>query len=262
MSLPMYRLRHISFACGERPIIDDLSITLDGGRFYGIIGPNGSGKTTLVDLLSGHLRPDKGEITLDGRPLQHYARKELAHRIAVVPQDFSINFPYTCREVVMMGRYPHLPRFTPPGENDRAVVEDVLDRTALTDFSDRHVDRLSGGERQRVVFARGLAQQTDVLLLDEATASLDMQHAIDLLNLAARQVTDGATVIAVMQDINLAAIYCDQLVCIRQGRLAAAGPTNQVLNAELLKRVFRINAQVDYHPHANALQVAFNRGAR
>lgn len=256
----MYQLSHISFAYAERPIIDDLTITLDGGHFYGIIGPNGSGKTTLVDLLSGHLRPNKGEITLDGRSLQHYSRKELAHRIAVVPQDFRINFPYTCREVVMMGRYPHLPRFAPPGGNDRAVVEDVLSRTALTNFRDRHIDRLSGGERQRVVFARGLAQQTDVLLLDEATASLDMHHAIELLNLAARQVSDGATVVAVMQDINLAAIYCDYLVCIRQGRLEAAGLTDQVLNAALLDKVFRINAQVDYHPHANALQVAFNRG--
>jgi iron complex transport system ATP-binding protein len=139
------------------------------------------------------------------------------------------------------------------------VVDDVLARTALTDFRERHVDRLSGGERQRVVFARCLAQQTDVLLLDEATASLDMQHAIELLNLAARRVATGATVIAVMQDINLAAIYCDHLVCIRQGRLAAAGPTDRVLTAELLHEVFRVNARVEYHPHANALQVVFNR---
>ncbi len=259
MSRAMYQLSHISFAYGERQTLDDLSITFDAGHFYGIVGPNGSGKTTLVDLLSGHRRPVDGEIALDGRPLQNYTRKELAHHIAVVPQDFRINFPYTCRQVVMMGRYPRLPRFAPPGDSDRAVVDDVLARTALTDFSERHVDRLSGGERQRVVFARGLAQQTDVLLLDEATASLDMQHAIELLNLAARRVATGATVIAVMQDINLAAIYCDHLVCIRQGRLAAAGPTDRVLTAELLHEVFRVNARVEYHPHANALQVVFNR---
>lgn len=255
----MLQLDHISFAYGEQPTIDDLCVTFERGRFYGIIGPNGSGKTTVVDLLSGHLRPDGGAIFLDGRPLRTYSRKELAHRIAVVPQEFRINFPYTCREVVMMGRYPYLSRFSPPGETDRAVVDHVLDRTALAGFSDRHVDRLSGGERQRVVFARGLAQQTDVLLLDEATASLDMQHAIELLNLAAVQVAEGGTVISVMQDINLAALYCDHLVCIRRGRLVAAGTTDQVLTTGLLREVFRVNAKVGYHPHADALQVSFNR---
>jgi iron complex transport system ATP-binding protein len=240
----MLELDDIAFAYGAKPIFEGLSLTFEPGCFYGIIGPNGSGKSTLIDLLCGHLRPMRGMVRLAGRPLGAYPRKSLARRIALVPQTLRLDFPYTCAEVVMMGRYPHIPRFGRPGEADRRAVAKVLDETELTATAGRRVDRLSGGERQRVVFARALAQETGVLLLDEATAHLDMHHAIGLLNLAARRVARGALVVAVLQDLNLAAMYCDRLVCLGGGRVYAGGPTAEVLTAEVLRDVFRVHARV------------------
>ncbi len=253
----MYELEHIGFAYGQKRVIDDLSLTLEGGHFYGIIGPNGSGKSTLIDLLAGHLSPDRGRVRLKGRSPDRYPRKRLARMVALVPQDFRINFAYTCAEIVMMGRYPHIPRFGRPGDKDRTVVATVLKQTALDDMGHRQVDRLSGGERQRVVFARCLAQDTPVLLLDEATSSLDMHHAIGLLNLAAGRVSKGALVVAVMQDINLAAMYCDRLVCLRRGGVFASGPLEEILTAQMLQAVFQVEAQVAHNDFARARQVVF-----
>lgn len=258
----MIEADNITFSYGAKQVIDSVSLNLEKGRFYGIIGPNGSGKTTLVDLLAGHLRPHRGTVRLDGRDLATCSRKEIARRVALVPQDFRINFPYTCEEVVMMGRYPHIPRFGRPSARDREMVSGVMARTALSAFAGRFVHQLSGGERQRVVFARSLAQGTDVLLLDEATANLDMQHTIGLLNLAAERVAGGALVVAVMQDINLAAMYCDRLVCMCRGRVHAQGPLADVLNEQMLRAVFQVTTQVAFNPFSGARQVTFHRSER
>ncbi len=259
--MPAYQLDHIRFSYGPQTVLDDLSQSFEAGHFYAVIGPNGSGKTTLIDLLAGHRKPDEGTVRLHGRRLDGYGRKAMARTVALVPQDFHINFPYTCGEVVMMGRYPHIPRFSSPGEEDRRLVRAVMEKTALTDFRERFVNRLSGGERQRVVFARSLAQDTPVLLLDEATSNLDMHHALALLDLAAGRVAAGALVIAVMQDVNLAAMYCDRMVCMRRGGIYASGPVAEVLNAEMLEAVFRVEAQVFANPFSGAHQVAFRKGA-
>lgn len=240
-------------------MIDDVSLAFDRGHFYGIIGPNGCGKTTLIDLLCGYLRPDQGEIRLDGRSLGSYSRKRLSRRIALVPQDFRINFPYTCHEVVMMGRYPHIPRFSRPQAADGKIVSTVLDQASLAGFSDRLVNQLSGGERQRVVFARSLAQDTDALLLDEATANLDIQHTIALLNLAAKRVGEGRLVIAVLQDINLAAMYCDQLICMQHGKVYTHGPLTDVLDQQMLRSVFDVDAYVTQNAFTDTCQVIFRR---
>lgn len=255
----MFEIENISFAYGAKLVIDSVSLALNRGHFYGIIGPNGSGKTTLIDLLCGYQRPDQGEIRLEGRPVHSYSRKRLARRIALVPQDFRINFSYTCQEVVMMGRYPHMPRFSRPDAADQDMVSKVLKQTSLSDFSHRFVNQLSGGERQRVVFARCLAQDTDVLLLDEATANLDIQHTITLLNLAARRVAAGRLVIAVMQDINLAAMYCSDLICMQHGQVYDSGPLTEVLTEQTLQSVFHVNAQVVDSSFAKARQVVFAR---
>lgn len=255
----MFELRNISFAFGRKTVLDGISLSLKSGAFHGIVGPNGSGKTTLIDLLAGIRKPTSGAVLLNGLAVDAYSRKALARQIALVPQDFAINFPYTCAEIIMMGRYPYIHRFGRPNARDRDMVHSIMQRTALSNFSDRYVNQLSGGERQRVVFARALAQDTPVLLLDEATSNLDMHYTLGLLDLARQRVARGRTVVAVLQDINLAAIYCDRLVCMCNGRIAADGATQQVLTEEILQSVFHVETRVAFNDFSGAHQVAFKR---
>ncbi len=255
-----FELNHISFNYAHRKVIDDISLALVPGKFYGIIGPNGSGKTTMLDLLARHRLPDKGDIFYQGKALAAFSKKELSRKIALVPQNFYINFPFTVKEIVMMGRYPHIPRFAAPSSDDLNILQNVMQQTEINEFADRYITELSGGERQRVVFARALAQDTPVLILDEATSSLDINFSINLLNIAEQRVKqNGDTVIAVMQDINLAAGYCDYLVFMSHGRIAAHGETDSVLNPETLRSVFNVEARVYQESYSQSLQVVFRK---
>jgi iron complex transport system ATP-binding protein len=252
------RLEEVAFAYTGRPVLDGLSLAFEPGRFHGIVGPNGCGKTTLVDLLVRYRRPQQGSVRLDGRDLAHWPRRELARGIALVPQNFYINFPFTVREVVMMGRHPYIRRFGAPATCDGEIVERVLAEAGIAGLADRRVTELSGGERQRVVIARALAQDTPVLVLDEAASNLDVGHALRLLGLAADRVRrQGRTVIGVFQDLNQAAAWCDRLVFMRAGRVAAAGPTAEVLTPGIIRDVFGVAARVFHEPFSDALQVAF-----
>ena len=255
-----FELNHISFNFVDRKVIDDISLVLEPGKFYGIIGPNGSGKTTLLDLLARHRRPDGGLILYQGKPLSSFSKKELSKEIALVPQNFYINFPFTVKEIIMMGRYPHIPRFAAPSSDDLNILQNVMQLTETNEFSDRYITELSGGERQRVIFARALAQDTAVLILDEATSNLDINFSISLLNIAEQKVKqNGHTVVAVMQDINLAASYCDHLIFMSDGKIAAHGSTRSVLNPQTLQAVFGIEAKVYQESYSQSLQVVFRK---
>ncbi len=254
----LYTIQGLGFSYGEQPVLTDIELTLEPARFYGVIGPNGSGKTTLLDLLCGHQPPHAGTISYKGRSLARYSKKALSCEIALVPQNFYINFPFTGEQIVMMGRYPHIPRFSAPGPQDREKVAETMKRTETEPFRQRLVTRLSGGERQRLIFARALVQETPVLILDEATSNLDIVHTLRLLHLALDRVNqEERTVIAVFQDINLAARFCHALICMRQGRIVAFGPTEQVLTPAILAKVFEVPARVRYEPYVNAYQVLF-----
>jgi iron complex transport system ATP-binding protein len=254
----LFKLQNIAYRYDGKVVLDQITLALETGCFYGLIGPNGCGKTTLLDILIGHRLPCTGSIDFQGRPLANWSKKRLATQIALVPQNFYINFPFRAREVVMMGRYPHIPRFNPPSEADRQRVNDIMQHTAVSELKDRPVTELSGGERQRVVFARALAQDTPVLLLDEATSNLDINHALGLLKVAAQQVRKGAkTVVAVMQDINLAAMYCQHLVFMKHGRIASQGPIQEVLTAEMLRDIFEVDAKVFVDDYTGSRQVIF-----
>ncbi len=254
----VFELEHVVYAYGAHRAIDRLSLSLAPGKFYAIIGPNGCGKTTLLDLLCGHRQPGAGSIFFAGRSLAEYGKKALSRKIALVPQEYRVNFPYTVREVVSMGRYPHTPRFAAPSSTDRDRVEAALAACGAQDLSGRYLPELSGGEKQRVVFARAIAQDTPVLLLDEPCANLDVKHALHLLDLAADRVTmNGATVVAVMHDINLAARYADELVFMQSGKIYAGGPTEEVLDAAVLRNIFDVDARVAYEPAIGAPQVVF-----
>ena len=255
-----YRVNDITFYYGTKRVIDGLSVTLEPGKFYGIIGPNGSGKSTFLDLLVGHIRPVSGSIVYEGKDLGEYSKRELSTRIALVPQNFYINFPFSAKEIVMMGRYPHIPRFAAPALQDVEIVDDIMAKTDTMEFEKRFITELSGGERQRVVFARALAQDTSILILDEATSNLDINHTLSLLTIAERGVSEaGKTVIAVMQDVNLAAIFCEHLIFMKEGNITAHGPTDEILNQDTIRSVFDVDTKVYFESYSASKQVVFKR---
>ena len=257
---PLFEIDALHFGYAQKPVLTGLSLRLQTGGFYGLLGPNGCGKTTLLDLLAGLRQPAQGRILFKGQPLAAYSRRALAREMALVPQNFYVNFPFTVHDVVMMGRYPHLKRFAHPGPEDIRRVRGAMAATDTARFAHRPVTALSGGERQRVIFARALAQDAGVLMLDEATANLDIRHTLDLLNLTWEHVRERRqTVIAVFQDVNLAAMYCDELLFVKHGQINVQGPTADVMRAETLLSIYGVEGHIRPHATDGRPQVDFRR---
>jgi iron complex transport system ATP-binding protein len=254
----VFELDSVCFAYGERNAVEGLSFVIEGGRFHAVMGPNGCGKTTLLDLLSGYLKPGSGRILFDGKNLSGYGKRALAKRIALAPQNYRIDFPYTVEEVVSMGRYPHRSRFSQPSAQDREVVEKAIETCGVGHLSGRLVTELSGGEKQRVVFARAIAQESSVLLLDEPCSGMDIKHSLAMMKVASERVRqNGATVVAVLHDINLAARFADSLIFMKNGRLAESGLPAENLNAVIIKSIFDVDSVVSPEKNLNAPQVVF-----
>jgi len=248
---------------GERFFIRDLSLTIPAGSLTGLLGPNGSGKTTLLKLLSGVLTPDSGAVTLWGRPLSDMPQRQIARRIATVPQETHPAFDYTCLEMVLMGRHPHLGAFEFEGPKDFAIVQDAMRATGTSHLADRNYMTLSGGEKQRVVIAAALAQTSDILLLDEPTASLDLGYQLDVAELLRHLNRDRrVTMLLATHDVNLAASLCDTLILMRQGRILAHGPTADVLTASAIAALYDVDADVARHETAGHLTVTPMRRSR
>jgi iron complex transport system ATP-binding protein len=239
----------VSFAYGRRRILGDVSLALAPGELVGVIGPNGGGKTTLVRLLSGVLVPGAGTVRLEGRPLAAHRRRDVARRLAVVPQDPTVEFPFTALEVVLMGRAPHLHGLAFPGARDVAVARAAMARLDVAGVEDRPLDRLSGGERQRVLLARALAQEPAALLLDEPTTHLDLRHQAGIYDVVQELRRErGTAVLCVLHDLNLAAAHCDRLVLLAGGRIAREGPPGDVLAADVLRAAYGTAVHVGIHP--------------
>jgi len=248
----------VSFAYDRRgrEIVADVTLGIPRGAIVGLLGPNGSGKTTLLRLLSGTLTPARGDITVDGAPIGTLSRRELARRIAVVPQETHSTFDFSVLEIVLMGRYPHLGAFELEGAGDVAIAREALAATGTAGFESRRFATLSGGEKQRVVIASALAQSAAVLLLDEPTASLDLGFQFEIAALLARLNRErDVTMVVSTHDLNLAATLCTELVLLKSGRVLAHGPTNRVLNAESVRSLYGVHADVVRHPRAGHLTV-------
>ncbi len=255
--MSLYDLDKVSFAHGTKTVLRDLSCRLTPGLFYGLIGANGSGKTTLIDLLLGTLT-GTGRLHFKDHPLESYSRRELARELALVPQEFKINFDFTVEDIVMMGRHPHIPRFANPGVRDREIVAEVMAELDISDFKERFLPHLSGGEKQRVMVARALAQDTPTLLLDEATSNLDIHHTIKIMRTIRRRMKQrGGTVIAAIHDLNLAAAYCDTIILLNEGRILKIGSVAETLTPELLKQMFNIDCRPYMEDFSGVRQVAF-----
>jgi iron complex transport system ATP-binding protein len=239
----------VAFAYGTQPVLHDVTLAVAPGELVGLIGPNGSGKTTLVRLLAGVLTPAAGVVRLEGRPLAGWRRGELARRLAVVPQAAAVEFPFTALEVVLMGRAPHLPPLGFPRTHDLAVARAAMARLDVAWLESRPLDRLSGGERQRVLLARALAQEPQVLLLDEPTTHLDLRHQAELHDVVHELRRErGLAVLAVLHDLNLAGLYCDRLALLADRRIVAAGRPGEVLTAERLRAAYGADLWVGRGP--------------
>jgi len=258
LNTPLYALKDVSFAYGAAPVLQGLNLTMQPGRFYGIVGPNGCGKTTFLDLLTGSKKQLTGSIIYQGKELESYSKRDLARQLALVPQEFDTGFGFTVEEIVLMGRHPHIDRFSSPSKKDWQAVDQAIECIGIGKLRDRYTNNLSGGQKQRAVVARALAQDAQVLLFDEATSSLDVKYTLQIFNIARELVkNEGRTVIAVIHNLNLAAAYCDWLIFIKDGQIFRQGSTAETMTAETIAEVFDVQVQVALDPFNNARQVSF-----
>lgn len=241
----IYSLNNVCFSYGKSQILNDICLNLEKGKIYGLLGPNGSGKTTLLDLLSNRYQPQRGQLFLCGTPFCSFSNTMLARKLALVPQEFNLGFDFTVFDVVLMGRHPHIPRFSNPSEHDLFKVEKALQYLEIEQLKNRLVTELSGGEKQRVVVARALAQDTEVLILDEATSNLDIHHSIQIMKVVREKAqTSDVTVIAAIHDLNLAATFCDELIILKNGEIYNKGAVSDLINQQLIKDVFSVDARI------------------
>jgi len=240
----------------DRDVLRRVSIKVGRGELVGILGPNGSGKTTLLKILGGGLSPQSGRVTLEGRPLSESTRRQIARRIAYVPQDMHVAFDFKVLDIVLMGRFPHLGAFTLEGPDDLVIARHALESTGTAGLEGRPFSTLSGGEKQRVVIASALAQSPQILLLDEPTASLDIGNELEVQALLRRLNADGAvTMVLSTHDLNLAAALCHRLVLIKDGMVLAAGRTADVLTPAGIRALYGVDADVHEHVRAGHLTV-------
>lgn len=238
--------RDLAWEAGGRRVLGPLDLEVRSGECLVIVGPNGAGKTTLLRLLTGLLRPRTGDLAWCGRPYAGLSRRELARRIAYVPQIRPARVPLTVEEVVLLGRYPHLSALQwAPRPSDFTAVTEALSRTGVEDLRGRHVDELSGGERQAVFIAAALAQEAELLVLDEPTIHLDARHQSDLAGLLLRLAGEsGRTVVLATHDLNLAGLLGDRLLALEGGRILAAGRPAEILRPDLLENLFRARFEI------------------
>lgn len=236
-------IEHISFEINSKRILDSISLSVKMGEFVGLIGPNGAGKTTLLKCINGINRAE-GLIKIKGKPIQHYSEKRLAAEVSLMHQNTGINFPFPALEVVLMGRYPYLKRLQRESKEDYRIAEKNMDYTDTRSLENSPITQMSGGESQRVFFAKTLTQDTDVILLDEPTASLDITYQEQIFKYSRERTAVGNTVIAAIHDLKIAARYCTRLILMNEGKIVADGSPEEVLTSENLSKVYGINAIV------------------
>jgi iron complex transport system ATP-binding protein len=244
-------IKDVSFSYLDGFSLQHIDTTIKRGEMVALIGPNGSGKTTLIRIAAGVLTPGYGEVLLDGTNLKNLPRKGTAQRIAVVPQYFHVPFAFTVSEMVMLGRTPFIRAFYGEVERDHIKVKRAMELVGIEQFSSHTFNELSGGERQKVVLAMALAQEPKLLLLDEPTAHLDINHQVAILELVkGLNREQGVTVVGAMHDLNLAALYFDCLVVLKEGTIVAEGSPSVVLTERIIYDVFGASVHIDQHPSA------------
>lgn len=245
----MLEIKGITGGYGEKNIVNDVSFTVNKGSILGILGPNGSGKSTLMKLISGVLPAAGGEVRIDGKPMTDFTAKELARKMAVLPQLHAHAFAHTVRETVSLGRYPHQSGwFSSWSDEDEEAVVEAMGLMDISQYEQTQIDRMSGGEQQRVFVAQALAQDAGILLLDEPTNHLDINHQKELLDTIKKQAIEkDLTIVSIFHDINLASMYCDQLLLMDGGGVVRIGEPHEVVREQDIETVY--HTRVSNHPH-------------
>lgn len=238
----------IRVLAGDKVIIDGVDCSIPAGTLTALIGPNGAGKSTLLRALSAVDRPAEGTVIFEGTDLLRVSRRRRARLAAFVEQDAAADTAMTVASVVGLGRLPHQDLWRDETPESRTIISDALSRVAMTSFASREFSSLSGGERQRVMLARALAQQPRLLLLDEPTNHLDIRSQLETLLLLHELASDGATVLAALHDLGLAAAYADHVIVLRAGKVAAAGPTDTTLTTALIRETYDVDAEILENP--------------
>jgi iron complex transport system ATP-binding protein len=252
----MLEARNISVRFGDREVLRDISLNVGPDEIVALLGPNGAGKTTLIRALNGSATVSRGGVFLDDAPLERFSRREIARRIAVVAQENETKFPVTVIEFVVAGRFARGAAFGWETAADVSAAEGALRSCDLAAFSGRLMNELSGGERQRVVLARALAAETPVLLLDEPTANLDLSHQALMFRLVRERCRDrGASAIVITHDLNLASAFADRVLLLKDGRVVASGPPDEVLTAERIRTVYDVEVLLDKNPASGKVRV-------
>lgn len=247
--IPSVAIQGVDFSYYDGPVLREINLTVEAGELVALVGPNGAGKTTLLKVISGLLPPRKGRVLLGGQDVRRLSRREIARRVAMVPQAIGDPFGFTAYEMVMLGRTPYVRPLAGPSPRDCQVVREQMRLTDTADLAERPFNELSGGEQQRVILAMALAQEPELLLLDEPVAHLDIGHQVEILELVkGLNRSRRLTVLATMHDLNLAALYFDRLILLDRGQVAAQGAPTQVLDEERIRRVFGTPARVQEHP--------------
>jgi len=249
----MIEVRDLEFGYNSTLVLKRISFEVKDGEFWGLIGPNGSGKSTLLRCLCRVHTPKKGIILLEGKPLSSWKAKEVAKKLAVVPQESHFAFNFSVREIVLMGRSPFLKRFQLEGGRDYEVVRRSLEFTDTLSLADRPINEISGGERQRVVLARALAQEPQVMLLDEPTVHLDIHHQLKILEILKKLNREKKmTILLVLHDLNLASEYCEKLILLGGGEVKAIGRPEEILVPDLIEEVYQTKPLLEKNPVTGA----------
>jgi iron complex transport system ATP-binding protein len=242
----LFNIMDVTCGYGASPVLQNTNVMINSRDFVGIVGPNGSGKSTLLRTISRILPPRHGKVLLEGENIYHIPASRVAKKMAVVSQAQGMEFPFTVKDVVMMGRLPHIKRFGREGIKDQEAAVRAMDLTDTLKLADRQINELSEGEKQRVLLARALAQEPKIILLDEPTSYLDLNYQIEIMQLLTQLRSEcGLTIVTVLHDLNLASRYCDYLLVVKAGAIHALGTPQQVITADMIKEVYGCEVKVE-----------------
>ena len=239
------KVKNLEFYIQGKKILNDISLDIPKGSFVGIIGPNGSGKSTLLKNIYRVYKPSKGEIIINNNSLSSLSSKECAKQISVLAQESGTNFDFTVKQIVEMGRYPHKKMLENYNATDKTIVECMINKLGLSSYSDRLFNSLSGGEKQRTLIARALTQESDFMILDEPTNHLDIGYQIQIMDIVKKL---DITVLSAIHDMNIAAMYCDYLIVMKEGKILDFGPAKKILTSDMIKDVFGVSSYIETNP--------------